>query len=194
MTPPEPRIGAVVLAAGEGRRMGGPKLFAKVGDETFVQLILRRLAEAAIAPVVVVVAAAYLEEARHLLPATPFAVNPDPTRGMLSSLHLGIEAVGALEGYLVVSVDHPEVQVASYRALVKAFRAVPKDVVKPTYGGRGGHPLVIPFALASQLGVDDIRGGLATLVRASGLLVRTVELDDPGVVRNFNTPQDLAPR
>ena len=173
--------------------MGGPKLFAKLGDEVFVRTILRRLVDAAIAPVVVVVAAPYLEQARELFPTARWEVNPEPTRGMLSSLHVGIRALGALDGYLVVPVDHPTVRSDSYRALVQAFAATPHAVIRPVFDGEGGHPLLIPHALAAQLGVEDVVDGLAARVRTSGLPVRSVWLDDPGVVTNLNAPEDVAP-
>ena len=163
------KIGAVILAAGSGLRMGGvAKALLRRGAQTFLEHIIEtghaahRLDE-----VVVVVAppfgdavAAHARElgGRELARTTGtvlhVVVNDDPARGMSSSINVGFAALdvaraGACDAAWLWPVDHPDVLPATLRALVDTIDA--RDVARPICDGRGGHPPLVRRALFAEL-------------------------------------------
>jgi CTP:molybdopterin cytidylyltransferase MocA len=186
-------VGAVILAAGAGERLGGPKLRLESGGRPFLDCVLAAVTGAGCAPVVCVVRAEDREwSAGRLEPAGgAVVVNPEPERGALSSLRLGLDRLDSCAGALVAAVDHPFVTAATCRALAAAFTARPDAVVKPVWDGRSGHPVVIPRELFARVPREDRAGGLAEVIRGSGLREILLPVDDPGVCRNINFPADL---
>jgi len=173
-------IGCVVLAAGAGTRLGGVAK-ALLGAPTF---LARVVATARADDVVVVVGppfgAAVAAEAARL--GARVVENPDPSRGMASSIALGFAAVHGDAAWLW-PVDHPAVQ----RATLEALLACEGEVVRPRYRGRGGHPPLVAARLFPALAAMT---GTAREVFAAARVVE-VEVDDPGVVRDVDTPEDL---
>lgn len=173
------RIGAVILAAGAGTRMGGvAKALLRRGDRTFLQCIASHVDDG-----VVVVGPPYGDAvATH---ATELALrvveNPDPGRGMGSSVAAGFAAVGDVDAAWLWPVDHPDVRASTLQALRAALGA--HDVAQPRYRGRGGHPPLIARGLFGKLAACTN----ARDVIAQADVVR-VEVDDPGVVEDVDTP------
>lgn len=178
-------IGAVVLAAGASSRMGVPKWSLPASPEgiSFLQSILEALRAAAVSTVRVVTApgAEIVEEA---------VVNPEPSRGMLSSLQCGLRAlpqdVGAV---LVWPVDHPLVTTATVTAMLRAWRDGNPPVVVPTFDGRRGHPVLFAGRLLPELLAADPGAGARSVVHAHPER-RELPVLDRGVVTGINTRED----
>ena len=112
-------IGAIVLAAGSSSRMGRSKALLPTGPggRTFVHSIEETLDGAGVSAVRIVVPPT---EPR---PHVRAVVNPDPSNGMLSSVHCGLRAFREnLEAVLVWPVDHPLVERGTIVAMIEAFR------------------------------------------------------------------------
>ena len=136
-------VPAVVLAGGRSSRMGRPKALLPAGRETFVGRIARTLRDGGAGPVVVVAPAGDLAAriAAALGPHRPpprVVANPDPDRGQLSSLLVGLAAIDRLgedprgaEAALVTLVDVPLVTAATVRALLDRWRRTRAPVVRP---------------------------------------------------------------
>ena len=159
----------IIPASGKGLRFGGPKVNALLETgETFLERILTVCREAGL---------------QQLHPV----LNQD-TEDMLSSLCLGISEMPGFCHYLVFPVDFPHVQVSTIRALLEASRDNPQAVIRPTYHGRTGHPIIIPGAL--DFSRKPPQGGLRALIHHSGLDILNLELSDPAILRNINHPGD----
>lgn len=173
-------IGCVVLAAGAGTRLGGVAK-ALLGAPTFLE---RVVTTARADDVVVVVGPPFGQivttEAVRL--GARVVENPDPGRGMASSIALGFAAVRGDAAWLW-PVDHPSVQ----RATLETLLIGEGDVVRPRYRGRGGHPPLVSARLFAALATMT---GTARDVFAAARVV-DIEVDDPGVVRDVDTPEDL---
>lgn len=182
------RIGVVVPAAGEGRRLGTPKALAAVGGVPFTARVVR--AAAAVASDVVVVLGARAGEAAPLVPRPArVVVNDAWPAGRTGSVKAGLRALGPVDAFLVWPVDVPLAGARDAVALVHAFEATGRAAV-PVHGNERGHPVLLPAALASailSLGDDE---PLHTVVRAADPV--EVPAAGRGVLLDVNTPEDLA--
>ena len=189
-----PPLGAIVLAAGASSRMGRPKALLSLAEgDTFVERIHRTLFDARLEPIVVVVRPELEEPVRTLLPrATVVAVNRNPERGQLSSLLVGLEALGWPPAALVTLVDLPLVRVATVTALVEAWTRSGAPLVRPMTLGRRGHPMVVGGPVIAALAQADPQTGAKPVVHAFADQALDVPADDPGTLDDVDTPEDYA--
>lgn len=204
-------IAGIVLAGGASSRMGRTKALLPIDDTTFVARIVSSLQQAGCARVLVVAGAALEEieaEVRRRAQDTRVVHNPAPGRGQLSSLQVAIEQFrnaadanrgrGAAESHdepeaaVVALCDHPLVRVETVRCLIEAWRTSKADVVRPAFGGRHGHPVVFARRMFPLLLATDPETGARAVVRAPDVSRVDVEVDDPGVFVDVDTPDDFA--
>jgi CTP:molybdopterin cytidylyltransferase MocA len=186
------RIAAVILAAGEGRRMGGPKALLRVGASTF----LARIAALHARPGVAIRIAVLGHEAERVLAESGIEEEVTIVRnfryreGMLSSVLAGLgaaEATGA-EAVLLHPVDHPLVAPATVDRVVGALERG-ATVVVPSFQNRRGHPAGFARAAWTALrGAPPDRGARAVLADHPEWVVH-VE-GDAGCVAGVDTPED----
>ena len=185
-------LGAVILAAGAGTRLGGvAKALLASHSGTFLSQIVATARGVGLADAVVVVGPphgdAVAAHAREL--GVRVVVNPAPDRGMASSVALGFAALGACDAAWLWPVDHPDVSGETLRALVAALAA--HAAVRPLCDGRRGHPPLIARALFDQLAHCPDDGARAVLAAAD---VLDVAVDDAGCLRDVDTVLDLEDR
>jgi molybdenum cofactor cytidylyltransferase len=178
---------AVILAAGAGARLGGvAKAALRLPDgRTFLAAILAS-ARAAGAEPIVVVAAPHGAEVAALAAGARVVWNPDPARGMIGSLCAGIAAAGAVDVVLAWPVDHARVAAATVAAVLAA--AGPDRIVVPCHRGRGGHPTAFGAAQLAELAAA---ASARAVVAADPTRVVRLDVDDDGVVRDVDRPEDL---
>lgn len=197
---------AVVLAAGAGRRLGTvAKALLDLGGRSYLQTIRDTGLGAGVERFVVVVGpphgTAVQAEASRL--GLDVVVNPHPDRGMASSVAVGFaHALASFAGHddaaLLWPVDHPHVGQATVEALIASAHTA--CVVIPVFGGRGGHPTVFgrdtwPALAVCDLAPQGARTVIHTLEAAPGQArsrVLRLEVRDPGVIADIDTPADLA--
>jgi CTP:molybdopterin cytidylyltransferase MocA len=137
------RIHAIILAAGRGARMGGPKALLALEGETFLARVARRLRRPGVERVTAVIGheADRIRGEAALASDVTTIVNPRYADGMLTSILCGLDeadAAGA-DAVLVHPVDHPLVDPATVDAVVAALRRG-AIIAVPSHGGRRGHP------------------------------------------------------
>ena len=189
-------MGAVVLAAGSGTRLGGvAKALLLVDGVTYLERIVTTARTVGVTEIVVVVGPPFgtdVRAAAELLGARVID-NPDPARGMASSVALGFGELVRLntpnlDSAFLWPVDHPFVTAETLRAI--ADTPGPLQVAKPTYYGRGGHPPLVTREVWPQLAAcTNVEGGARTVIAA--MQVVEVPVTDRGVVRDVDVPADL---
>jgi CTP:molybdopterin cytidylyltransferase MocA len=173
--------------------MGQAKALLDAGGRTFLDKVCATIAGAGVQPVLVVIAHDAPEIAAALPEDCMPVPNPNPELGQVSSMALGLEAALHLgkRWALVALVDHPVVTVETARVLAKAADAEPGAVHVPTYKGERGHPEVVPTALAPSLFEAQEGEGARDVFSRLGILVREHPVEDPGILVNVDTPEDL---
>ncbi len=186
---------AIVLAAGAGRRFGGGKLLATLDGRPILQHVLDALAAAGIDdPFVVVGADGHAMDAVIFWGRARRIDNPDPERGLSSSLRLGWDAAMAAQprpgSVLVVLGDQPRLDPAAVRAL----RGQPMDPARPVVVARHADGSRNPVRLEPEATalVETASGdrGIGPLIDARPDLVRTIEVG--GANPDVDTAADLA--
>jgi molybdenum cofactor cytidylyltransferase len=186
------RLAAVILAAGEGRRMGGPKALLRAGGETFLARTARRLARPGVELVLAVTGhqAARVAAEAGLPPGVELVENPRHAEGMLASILCGLDAAEAAgaDALLVHPVDHPLVELETVDRVVAALEAGAVIAV-PSHERRRGHPAGFSRAAWPELrAAPPDRGARAVLADHPGWVVH-VE-GGPGCVAGVNTAED----
>lgn len=173
-------ISGLVLAAGAGRRMGQPKAELVVDGERLIDRAVRVLRAGGCDEVLTVVRDGVAD------PNARVVVNPEPERGMGSSLRLALAAATGRRAVILL-VDTPGIGADAVRAVL----ALDAPVVVATYGGRRGHPVVVDRSWWAEVATraEGDRGARPFLV-AHPDLVREVEC--PGDPSDLDTTEDLA--
>ena len=189
-------VPAVVLAAGLSRRMGRPKANLTLpGDDTFLTRIVRTFLDAGIDDVVVVVGHEAETVAGSLaqsgLPAR-FVLNPDYSRGQLSSILAGLRAIDrpGVAGMLLTLVDVPLVSENTVRAVVAHYKSTHAPIVRPSSGGRHGHPVLIDRSVFDALHRADPETGAKPVVRSYATERGEVQVNDEWAFTDIDSPAD----
>jgi molybdenum cofactor cytidylyltransferase len=188
------RLQTLLLAAGRSRRFGADKLAAPLADGTPVVVRTARSLCAAGHPVLAVVRSEGSAVAA-LLAAVPDIVLspcPDADLGIGRSLAWGVARSADAGGWLVCLGDMPFVRPETLSRVADALRAG-ASIAAPVHAGRRGHP--VGFARCwreALLALDGDTGG-QVILRAHPEALTLVPVDDPGVLRDLDLPEDLSP-
>jgi molybdenum cofactor cytidylyltransferase len=148
-------ITGIVLAAGAGRRFGGPKAFARSDGQTWVARAVESLVGAGCGPVIVTV-----PELRDLEFSDAHPIVVASSEGQSASLRAALDALpGDAVAVMITLVDLPDVDAAVVgRVIERAGPVTPEVLARATYGGEPGHPVLIGRAhfdaLRQSLGGD----------------------------------------
>ncbi|MFM0738132.1 nucleotidyltransferase family protein [Paraburkholderia xenovorans] len=112
----------------------------------------------------------------------------DAERGMGASLAAGIEASDDAEGWIVALADMPRIDIASIEAVARALDGG-ASLVAPFYRGQRGHPVGFGIAHRDALLTLDGDAGARSLLMSQN--VTRLDVDDPGILRDVDTPDDL---
>jgi len=194
--PPAESFGAVLLAAGAGRRMGGCKALLDLGGRPALSHALDALRDGGVESVRVVLGhQAHDVKERVDLSGCDVVVNPQPERGQTSSLRAGLAlAPWATDAWLLHTVDHPLVEASDVAALLAAWkmRDAQTEILAPSTGSRRGHPVVFAAALAREFEALGDEDAAHQVIRRNPERVQHLVLASPWLVHDLDTPDDLA--
>jgi len=185
-------ISAVLLAAGESRRMGEFKQLLPLGDKSFVQHCVDNLLASHVSEVVVVTGHREAD-VRHTISdrRVKFAHNAEFQSGMSSSIKRGIMEVSAhARGCLIALVDQPWIGTSIINLIIEKFDRSQALVVVPTSGGKAGHPILLDISLREEILAMDANQGLRTVVQAHLAESVRVEVPDYRVLEDCDFPED----
>jgi len=182
---------ALLLAAGAGRRFGGAKLLSPLPDGTPLVLAAARPLRQVAEDLLVVVRPGDTELQALLTRAgLDWIPNPRPDRGLGSSIACAVGARRWAQGWLIALGDMPDVQPETVR-LIDAALADGAPLAAPVHDGRRGHPVGFGAVFRDELmSLDGDRGARNVLARNAPLM-EPIRVDDPGILRDIDTPGDL---
>ncbi len=185
-------ICAVVLAAGQSRRMGCQKLLLPWEAQTVIGRVVSEVLRSVVSDVFVVVGSdqSGVAEALAGCPVT-LVTNPVPDCDMLGSVRCGLRALPeGCEGVLVVLGDQPMLQSDLIDDLVRAFQAFGRAIVVPSHEGRRGHPLLLSAQFLDEVLTQYDGIGLCGLLQAHPDDVLELGIATSEVLADVDVPED----
>lgn len=197
-------ITAIVLAAGKSERMGGVKAVLPYKNTTFIENILDNIKNSGVSGIFVVLGF-NREKIEPFLKNTKITINPCPEEGQFSSLKIGIANLPKdAEAALVHLVDVPAVMPETYKAVIAAYKNNPEKIIIPYYNVERGAPCTVPKTLVhghpvifpkkffnSLLDYPLSKTARDFIHEQSKDNILNLEVNDPAILKDFDTRQDL---
>ncbi|MEP6820541.1 MAG: nucleotidyltransferase family protein [bacterium] len=186
-------VAAIILAAGQSRRMGAFKPLLPFGPKTIIETCIQNMRSGGVETVVVVLGqdpraeelTAQLQNANVTL-----AINPDPASEMSASIACGVRALPeGIEAVMINPADHAAVPGEVVRRLLDEWKRGAR-LVKPTWNNRGGHPVLIDLKFRDELLSLDPAGGLKRFFTDHQEQVRRVAVNSNYIARDMDTWDD----
>lgn len=189
-------IGAVLLAAGSGSRLGGrPKSLLELGGVPLIRRQLIALSGAGVDEVVVVLGhhADAIEAAVRDFPVT-LARNPSPDDGQASSVRIGLQVLSPkLDAVIVALADQPMINAQDITALIGAFKKRgDASMVVPRVAGEPGNPVIFEAALRDEWLAGEANAACRRWRDAHPERVRWFDTDNHRYRVDIDTPEDIA--
>lgn len=185
-------ISAILLGAGESKRMGKDKLSLPWGKKTIFEQCLQTLQRSKVKEVIVVLN----RRNKGLVPVLSGAggkvvINPDSKKGMSLSIRRGLQSVSPKSrGVLIALGDQPLLKTQTINALIEVFEKGESEIIAPSFKGRRGHPVIFHRKHVKEL--LKLRGdaGAKSMIERHPEKVCIVPVKSPGVIRDIDTWED----
>ncbi len=188
-------VSAILLGAGESKRMGVNKLLLPWGKKTVLERCLETLLRAKLKEVIVVLSDQSKEMRDRLEKSSVLAskrvkmeTNPDYRRGMSTSIRRGLRGLDPLsDGILIALGDQPFVRTKTVDALIRAFDQGKGEIVVPSYREKKGHPVIFHRRFKKEL--LNLRGdsGGRSILQKYPEIIRTVRVRAESVLKDIDT-------
>jgi molybdenum cofactor cytidylyltransferase len=189
-------ISAVILAAGESKRMGQPKMLLPWGKTTVLGHVISTYRSAGIDHILVVIGGAHeqVEEVVNKSKARSVFNEQYSAGDMLSSLQCGLEALVAqddeVQAALIGLGDQPQVQARTVQTICQAYRSQPSRLIVPSYQMRRGHPWLVGSSLWPDLLALTPPRSPRDFLTSHATEIRYMEVDTPSILADLDTPED----
>ncbi len=191
-------IFAIVPAAGRSERMGKPKLILPLAGETVIARVVSTLRRGGILHVIVVAppteapGAVILTDEASKAGAVVIVPEVRPV-DMRASFQLGLDHLEdgpKPSSIMLLPGDSPGITGALVEQILAAANANPRSIIIPTFNGRRGHPIVLPWDLALLVQALPFGAGINALIALHAPRVVEVRVDEPGTLDDLDTPRD----
>lgn len=187
------KISAILLGAGESKRMGFDKLSLPWGRKTVFEHCFETLLQSEVQEWVVVLGAQNNKKIKKLCQGRKIkiVINPRSKRGMSTSIRKGLEAIPPRsDGILIALGDQPFLKTRTINALIRAFVQGKGGIIIPSFRGRRGHPVIFHKKYKREL--LNLKGdvGGRSIIERHPEDIRVVQVKSEGVVMDVDTWQD----
>lgn len=188
-----PKLSAIILAAGQSRRMGRPKLTLPWGDSTVIGRVVGVLAAGGVSEIIVVTGGAQGEVERALadLPVKT-AFNPAFAEDdMLRSLQIGLAALSETSQAVLIALgDQPQIEIPVVQKLIAAWEENRSPLLVPSYRMRRGHPWLVGRSLWRDLQAMQPPQTLRDFLNSHASQIEYLTVESPSVLADLDTPED----
>ena len=186
-------VTAILLAAGQSKRMGTNKLLLEVGEKTLVERMVDVLSKSRVDRIIVVVGFE-ADRVRERLAGRDVDVvfNHQYREGMAGSIRAGLRWIGrGSNGVLIALADHPLLTPETIDRLIDGYRRTEKGIVCPTYRGERGHPVIFNLRKYGEA-LSKLEGDMGGkgVVETHRDDVLEIAVDSPGVIRDIDRWED----
>jgi molybdenum cofactor cytidylyltransferase len=185
-------IWAMILAAGESKRMGKPKLLLPFGDKTIIETIVEKVVSSNVEKTLVILGSdrEKIEEKIKNYPAK-IVYNRDFRSGMLSSVQCGFKALPEeIRAVLVVLGDQPNISTTVINKLIDAYKSSRKGIVLPFYNKERGHPVLIDVKYREEVENLSPEVGLRGTVYNHPEDILEVDAETPSIFQDIDDESD----
>jgi molybdenum cofactor cytidylyltransferase len=185
-------ISAIILAAGESKRMGESKLLLKWRDESIFEQTVDNYLASAVNEVNVILGD-HAGELEKLIGdrSVTVAINPAYTKGMSTSIITGINTMSPrTQGIMLALADQPSINSETIGRLIQVFLLKKKGIIVPAYHGKRGNPVIFDIKYRNELLALKGDVGGREIVQRCYNDVQEVPVEDRGVLVDIDTPED----
>ncbi len=186
-------IVAIVLAAGESRRMGKPKMLLPYGKKTIIETVIDAVIQSKVDKILVVLGSDRDKIERKIKSYSDIEIvfNPDYSQGMLSSVQTGFQALPLeTQGAMVLLGDQPSVSTAVINTVIDGYKKQKKGITLPVYKTERGHPVLIDIKYQKVLKKLSPDIGLRGLVYNHPEDILEVVVEDPDILQDIDDIED----
>jgi molybdenum cofactor cytidylyltransferase len=187
-------IGAIVLAAGQSKRMGRPKALLQFGRKRMIAYVVETLLQVkSINPIIVVTGyqASYIQDTLEGYRVESVYNEHYENGEMLSSIKRGILSLPSnIDAFLLALGDQPLVDSSTIKLLIDKWIKNSLPITYPVYKGRNGHPLLFSASCINEILELSPTDTLKTFISRNKDKVYEVEVNDVGVTIDIDTPED----
>jgi len=185
-------ITAIILAAGQSKRMGQPKMLLPWDETTVLEKVIATFKAAEIEGILVVTGGAKEQVEGLIRNVAQTTFNPKYADGeMLSSVQAGLAELGSgVETALIGLGDQPQVQERSVRAVVDEHRVSNASIVVPSFQMRRGHPWLVARAHWNEILSMESPASLRDFLNHHIDDIRYVEVENDSILQDLDTPDD----
>jgi molybdenum cofactor cytidylyltransferase len=183
---------AIILAAGESRRMGFPKMLLPFNGRTMIENVIMNVTGSVVDNIIVVLGAD-MDSLIDLVKKScvKYCYNENYKEGMLSSVKCGLRNIPSdFEAVLVFQGDQPLITSKVINMVIETYKSSGMGIVIPVHEKKRGHPLVIGRKYRNEIEKLDTNKGLRSLAYQFSDDVKEVETDDSGILRDFDTYEE----
>ncbi len=185
-------INAIILAAGQSKRMGKPKPLLRFNDQTFLEQIISVLKQSDVGRITVVLGAEADTIRKSVdLTGTNIVINQDYQRGQLSSLTAGIkESPEDTEAILICLVDNPFITEEVVNKIVRKFKETNNPIIVPVFDKERGHPTLFSRSFFNELLSAPEEKGARHVLYSNEDKVLELEVSEHGILIGIDTQED----
>ncbi len=185
-------ITAIILAAGESKRMGQPKMLLPWGKSTVLQTVISTFQAAGIKDILVVTGGAHERVAALIGKTVQIIINKEYSHGeMLSSLQVGL-AVKKQESHaaLIGLGDQPQVQKRTVQRILQEYRETNAPIIVPSYQMHRGHPWLVVQEFWDEILQMQPPESPREFLNRHEKDIHYVEIDSASILQDLDTPDD----
>ncbi len=186
------KIWAVILAAGESKRMKVPKMLLPFNGITMIEKVIQNILNSEVFNILVVLGC-YRNEISAVIDNLPVikCLNDDYREGMLSSVKCGLRNLpDDAEAVMIFPGDQPLIEPEVTNRIIECYRQSGKGIVIPVHRNRRGHPLLFDSEFIEtvlSLGKNDM---LSSFIKEHRNDVKEIRVNSPGILKDFDTKED----
>jgi molybdenum cofactor cytidylyltransferase len=185
-------ISAIILAAGESKRMGRPKMLLPWGGTTVIQTVISAFQASGINDILVITGGASDQVEPLISDSVPTVFNENYKQGeMLSSIQAGLRATHQeAQAAFIALGDQPQIQVKTIMIILEAYEQTNASLIVPSFNMRRGHPWLVARELWEEIINMQPPHSAREFLERHARDIHYVKLDTPTVLQDLDTPED----